>query len=181
VVRLVTSSISVERVRLQAALAGSLRGFAAPAAPHVERSAFRSSHMKFLASLPILIMLNTGDSLAANYDLEGKTKDGWVIQLDAVPPHTVRMFKPHADGTETSSTIFENEGCDLTFLSISTKGSRFSCPASAKSPLAGTTYMFSRQIGKDCEKEDVYDLYVCIKGCGKKVIPKVLKGRTNCC
>ena len=30
-------NISVERDRLPAALAGSLRGFAAPAAPHLER------------------------------------------------------------------------------------------------------------------------------------------------
>ena len=137
--------------------------------------------MKFFSALSILMMLSTVDTLAANYDLDGRTGNGWAIQLDAVPPHTIRVFKPQADGSESNSMIFENEGCDLAFLSINTQGSRFSCPASAKSPLAGTTYMFSRHIGKDCEKEDVYDLYVCKKGCGKKNVPRVLKGRTNCC
>jgi len=137
--------------------------------------------MKFLAALPILMVLNIADSLAANYDLEGKTKDGWVIQLDVVPPHTIRMFRPQADGSELRGTIFENEGCDLTSLFIDTKGSRFSCPTTAKSPLAGTTYVFRRHVGTDCLKEDVYDLYVCTGGCGKKGIPNVLKGRTNCC
>ena len=90
--------------------------------------------MKFLAALPILMALHAADSLAANYDLEGITKDGWIIQLDAVPPHTIRMFKPKADGSESSSTIFENEGCDLTSLFIKTKGSLLSCPGDRTVP-----------------------------------------------
>lgn len=39
-VKLVTPNNSVERDRLQAALIGSLRGFAATAAPHVKRWAY---------------------------------------------------------------------------------------------------------------------------------------------
>jgi hypothetical protein len=132
--------------------------------------------------LAVSALLCAQSSIADQYLLEGVRKDGLVIGFDTIPPTTVFTQRQRKNGSSSEYTNYRDEGCELSFIpyQMPGKAATFSCPASGMSPLAGTTYAFRKHVGKDCEKENVFDLYVCVSGCNSRKAPRILKGTSSC-
>lgn len=132
----------------------------------------------------ILFSLHVSVALADNYQLEHVSSDGWVVAFDTEPPATVAVYRRLKDGSLANYVAYESEGCVLSLATgkeTMTK-STFSCPATGKSPLAGTTYVYDRHVGLNCFREPFYDMFICTKGCKlHKKTPKTLRGSGYCC
>ena len=145
-----------------------------------------SSHLKLLlASLLLVISMSAGYALAWCDNPETGQSASVFVSI-----YTVSACNPNEkfpEGTEViefwrKNTSGESEGESQTIrLSDECKRTRnggLSCAKNGKSPLAGTTYIVTKDMQDVCDEtgKALVNRWTCVKGCGKDRAPKHIEG-----
>lgn len=112
--------------------------------------------------------------------LTGETTDGWVVFVDLEASSAPISVSKKNDNTGKTRQDFTEEHCVFEYKSVKGGGytPEFSCPISAKSPLAGTKYVAHPNNKSDCEKGGPFYIYICVSGCetNKRAPRKLFQG-----
>ena len=113
----------------------------------------------------------------------GSVSKSWDVIHSSEGDDFQATYRAKKGGWDTISTAheFPDQRCKKVYLERSgSPRAILVCAKSPGSPMSDTVYLHQKSVGKDCEVEEVYDLFKCIVGCSKAA-PRFLKRTGVCC